>query len=288
MIGRRVTYQARRVTFNFGGERRRLGSSLVSGFACGTSASSTRVSAQTPSARSFALIQTSLYCASTKSMMPHYKDLLSRVGRETGCDLRAKTENDFKNPVWKSLSKRQLLIKHHCETVLLQVQYLLDMLNDEDYVQTLPGFFHATIGAHIRHTLQHVHHVTDMVGSHPEDVTTLSYDTRERNDTIETSRAKALHDTKKCLTVLSNMEADDFMLTVHAEFIGNSETGKKYAVSSSIERELSFVAHHATHHLALVNLMMKSLGYSVQKDVGVAHSTVMYHKGMQAGSAEER
>lgn len=215
--------------------------------------------------------------------MPHYNEVLSRVGRDVGERdkiLGSVKEYDGKRAHWKSLSKRQILIKKHCETVLLQTQYLLEMCNDEDYVTRLPQFFNATIGAHIRHSLQHVHHVLNMVGSHPEDVTTLTYDERERGEKLEKNREKAVRENVRCLSVLSNMEADDFVLLVHAEFIGDAESGKKYAVSSTIERELSFVAHHATHHLALVNLMMKSLGYSVEKNVGIANSTVMHHQSI--------
>ena len=67
---------------------------------------------------------------------------------------------------------------------------------------------------------------------------------------------------------------------MHAEFVASASTGKKYAVESNIERELSFVAHHATHHLALINLMLKSEGYAVQKDIGLANSTRLHHETM--------
>ena len=231
-----------------------------------------------------ALKSISQFHSSSQGGMPHYKEVLSRVGREGKNRLGSVKEYDGKKTQWKSLSARQILIKKHCETVLCQTSYLLEECNDEDYVKMLPQFFNATIGAHIRHLLQHIHHVLDMVGSRPEDVTTLTYDSRERGDKVEKNRENALQDTSRCLSVLDSMEADDFVLSVHAEFIGDVETGKKYAVASTIERELSFVAHHATHHLALVNLMMKSLGYSVNKDVGVANSTVMHHKDIQPRS----
>jgi uncharacterized damage-inducible protein DinB len=221
----------------------------------------------------------SQFHSSNQRDLPHYNEVLSRVGRDGKKKILGSVkEYDGKRAHWKSLSKRQILIKKHCETVLRQTAYLLEICNDEDYVKKLPDFFNATIGAHIRHLLQHTHHVLDMVGSHPEDVTTLTYDDRERGEKLERSREKALRDNSRCLSVLESIEADDFVLLVHAEFIGDAESGKKYAVSSTIERELSFVAHHATHHLALINLMLKSLGYNVYKNVGIANSTAMHHK----------
>ena len=47
-----------------------------------------------------------------------------------------------------------------------------------------------------------------MVGSRPEDVTTLTYDSRERGDKVEKNRENALQDTSRCLSVLDSMEAE--------------------------------------------------------------------------------
>ena len=45
-------------------------------------------------------------------------------------------------------------------------------------------------------------------------------------------------------------------------------------MASTVARELSFVAHHAVHHLSMMKLMLKEQGYHVDEDVGKANSTV--------------
>lgn len=181
---------------------------------------------------------------------------------------------------WKALKKRQELLKTHCREVLEQKRMLLEIISDEDYTKKIPAFFDAAPSAHVRHSLQHISRVLDLVGGHIEDATTLCYDDRERKNDIEFSRSKAIKLTDKMISILDEMQSEDFTLPVHAEFVGSATTGKKYAVESSIERELSFVAHHATHHLAMVNLMLKSGGYAVQKDIGLANSTRLHHSSM--------
>jgi hypothetical protein len=205
--------------------------------------------------------------SSSKVNLPHYQQVLDRVGRGDTTTKRA-------------LNKRQELLKDHCRDVLRQKLMLLELISDDDYIKTVPAFFNATVAAHVRHSLQHMRRVLDLVGCETEDATTLCYDDRERNDEVEKNKGKAIKAITKLLTVLDTMQADDFLLPVHAEFVANAESGKKYAIMSSVEREMSFVAHHATHHLALINLMMKSLDYVVEKDIGLANSTKIHHSSM--------
>ena len=190
------------------------------------------------------------------------------------------TETDNNEDVWRALKKRQSLLKTHCREVLEQKRLLLETVSDEDYTKKIPAFFDTSPSAHIRHSLQHIGRVLELVGSQIEDATTLCYDDRERKNDIENNRALAIKFTDKMIGILDEMNSDDFRLPVHAEFIGSAVTGKKYAVESSIERELSFVAHHATHHLAMINLMLKSAGYPVQKDIGLANSTRIHHSSL--------
>jgi hypothetical protein len=199
------------------------------------------------------------------------------VGDSSGDRVRGKED------AWKALKKRQSLLKTHCREVLEQKKVLLEMVSDEDYVKRIPAFFDAAISAHVRHSLQHIQRVLSLVGSHIEDATTLCYDDRERKNDVEKSRAKAIKLTDKMIGILDGMQSEDFLLPVHAEFVASASSGNsngKYAVESSIERELSFVAHHATHHLALISLMLKSEGYAVTKDIGLANSTRLHHATM--------
>lgn len=47
-------------------------------------------------------------------------------------------------------------------------------------------------------------------------------------------------------------------------------------LQSTLERELWFVVHHATHHAALIRSICVEIGLTVLKDFGVAPSTLAH------------
>lgn len=48
-------------------------------------------------------------------------------------------------------------------------------------------------------------------------------------------------------------------------------------MTSSREREISFVAHHGVHHIAMIRLMMAELNCDIQDEtMGLANSTIIH------------
>mmetsp|Transcript_23287 Transcript_23287/g.72934 ORF Transcript_23287/g.72934 Transcript_23287/m.72934 type:complete len:446 (+) Transcript_23287:174-1511(+) len=116
----------------------------------------------------------------------------------------------------------------------------------------------ASIGMHMRHSLDHCARVADALGS--SETPTLRYDTRDRGTTVETdpalavARVRAIRD-----SVVGAIAADATIVErrVVAEF-ALSATESLHEMPSTVERELAFVAHHAYHHLALIRLIALS------------------------------
>ncbi len=168
------------------------------------------------------------------------------------------------------------LVKQHAVASLIQTRSLLRELTDADYVKKIPRFYDQSIGSHIRHSLSHFDRVCDNV----QNGDILHYDVRERNTAVENHKEAADARIQHLITVINDMHVSyatqisvEFMSPVHAE----SSEPTSYIIKSNLMRELSFVAHHNTHHLALVRLMMDHLGYQVEdRTIGKLSISLLY------------
>ena len=163
------------------------------------------------------------------------------------------------------------LLKKHALTVLRSTHDLLDRIDDDDYYTPIAKFSNASVGMHFRHSLDHVEKV---LSGYTIADTIVNYDRRERKSVIEHDRMYAIEKTAALIDQIDALPEDDFSGNgLQVSFMADSE-GQEYVMQSSLIRELSFVAHHATHHLAMVKVMMESLGYDIDDTVGKANSTM--------------
>lgn len=162
------------------------------------------------------------------------------------------------------------LIKRQGVSVLNQGRDALLMLQSSDYIKKCPNFYNASVGGHMRHILDHYQRV---VYSHQNSSLVLNYDERKRDTLIETNLSSAIESIDEMISTIPSL---DLARTVEVSFMGDDKTFEAYTMSSTVERELSFVAHHGVHHLATVKMIMQSLGYSfaANSTIGVAVSTV--------------
>ena len=173
------------------------------------------------------------------------------------------------------------LIAYQALGILSQKRTVLETVNAEDYIRKLPAFFNGSIGAHIRHSLDHFQSLlTAMRNANDTDMDRLvDYDTRKRNTDIETDIAVALRAVQNVELQLRSLSDKDLGSAIlRVSFIGEIESGSynQYTVSSQYWRELSFVSHHAVHHLSMMKVMLTSMGYELpaEANIGVAFSTV--------------
>lgn len=150
---------------------------------------------------------------------------------------------------------------------------LLSALCKDDYSVKLPKFFGASLGSHFRHVLDHFACCVGYEGA-PH---VMDYDKRTRGTLIETDRGAALELNMQLLSAISTSSSTghNFDSPVFVRFMHSAQDGATFDCPSTYGRELAFAAHHATHHHALIKLMMGEMGYDTSRllGVGVAVST---------------
>lgn len=164
--------------------------------------------------------------------------------------------------------------------VLEQGETLLAGLADDHYTTPVPVAFHATIGGHYRHCLDHVRSLLEAAGAGP-----LDYDRRERGTPVETSRHAALAVTRElwagCAALPSACLNRPLPVTCKTSY---ATTGSQTA-DSTVGREAMYAVAHAVHHYALIRIMAGLLGVNLSADFGVAPSTLRHRTAGTAGGA---
>lgn len=163
------------------------------------------------------------------------------------------------------------MINHYKET-LNQALTVLQLLSDDDYT-VQPKAELSSIGAHIRHIIDHFNAVRLGLRTGVVD-----YERRSRGGELERDKKAAVSELTQLIAWLDHLQHETLFinLNVRAEIsvgepcIANAQT--------SLNRELMFVASHAVHHYALVNIILHTLGYQVGTGFGVAASTFQSFK----------
>jgi len=149
---------------------------------------------------------------------------------------------------------------------LRQGQRLIARLDDSAYCEPLPPLSRSSVGAHVRHTLDHftslLHGVADGV---------VDYDRRERDTQIERDRASAVAAIRELERALAEAQLrSDRDLSV---LVDSGERGPRATSRSTLQRELQFCIAHTVHHYAIVALLLRARGIEVDAGFGVAPST---------------
>jgi uncharacterized damage-inducible protein DinB len=151
---------------------------------------------------------------------------------------------------------------------LVDLAVLLEATPDLAYLSRPEGGVSGSVGAHVRHCLDHVRAVLDAA-----DGAVLSYDRRERDTAVEHNRTLgilALRQQGSRLEALVGRPADQ-PLDLQAQVDCNGATVE---VASSLGRELVFVLQHTIHHKAIVALLLAARGVTIPPRFGYAPSTV--------------
>ena len=182
-----------------------------------------------------------------------------------------------------STSKKKVydnpLVRSQALVMLAQHTTILNMISCDDYTKKCSKYFDASIGGHIRHSLDHfqrvVHFDEKPFNKEPENTSNIliNYDERQRDTLIQTDKKAALEAVRIMVVKIPNLKLEN---EISVSFMGNEKTFESYQMKSSIERELSFASHHSIHHLATIKFMMSDLGYQFEKDspIGIATSTI--------------
>jgi hypothetical protein len=157
------------------------------------------------------------------------------------------------------------------EDVLSQGLALLFELQDATYSRTADAPFHASIGGHYRHVLEHFESLVKGLPARE-----INYDTRKRNLRMQSEVTYASVATCDLLRALRRCSAET--LSRNCKVINSVGYGSSQPVSmdSNFGRELAYCIGHAIHHYAIIRLLCHELGVSVPAEFGVAPSTLKH------------
>lgn len=145
----------------------------------------------------------------------------------------------------------------------------------------------ASVGQHFRHSTDHMELVVKTIQKENKYTRNeIHYDVRVRGGPDETdidAAEERILRMKRALIASDNEEANgEEKDTVLACFmLSGDPTDDEFMLSSTIERELGFVAHHSIHHLAMIKVIathtLKLLPLcDLPVDFGKAPSTIVY------------
>lgn len=134
----------------------------------------------------------------------------------------------------------------------------------------------ASIGAHMRHALEHVACLVEGI-----DAGVVDYDARRRDPTLEQSPDAALAAIERLEDGLRALDTRGLAQPLTVRESADSESAPA-ETASSIGRELTFVSGHAIHHIEIAGLVAALQGIDVPADWGVAFSTAA-HRGQPCG-----
>jgi uncharacterized damage-inducible protein DinB len=156
--------------------------------------------------------------------------------------------------------------------VVEQAISLLDDISLTDYQASLKPHFSSSIGAHIRHIVDHFLAIVDAADSGE-----INYNKRNRHGEVEQFPQKAIASLEEISAWLADTCSHTLLnrkVKVTTE-IDISHT-KSTTCESTVERELVFVASHAIHHYALIRIIRNMQGKELPEFFGYAPATITH------------
>ncbi len=133
------------------------------------------------------------------------------------------------------------------------------------------------VGPHLRHVIEHYEAL--LFRADPESV---NYDARPRDPELETDpqcarrRLLAVHD------LLSACVLGALHAPLHLRGLGGLAGDSDFVVTSSLGRELVFLASHTVHHFALLAGHCRQQGIALPEGFGLAPATRAHQRGSAA------
>lgn len=155
-------------------------------------------------------------------------------------------------------------------SLLEQINEFISSLPEGQYAAAPPAHLAGTIGAHIRHCLDHV---AVLAAAQPN--ATLDYDHRDRGTPVEQDPQAARSTITKLVQQLETLDRMEIDAALHAT-LAMSPHHRPHNYATTLGREVAFVLSHTVHHQALLAAAARAAGHDVPHDFGVAPATLAH------------
>jgi len=173
------------------------------------------------------------------------------------------------------------IIDGNLEVLEQGAQLVLD-LTDAQYNTAVATYACSSIGQHFRHILDMYQAILPALAEtrHQGITTVIDYDNRRRGATVETQRKAALEELGTIKHKIEQRTAP-LCLPVDVKTEVCLENTRYALIPSTLARELAFISSHAVHHFALINVIAKMLGASLDQAFGVAPASATHLRAQQ-------
>ena len=163
-------------------------------------------------------------------------------------------------------------LKEACRDILTQLSGLLSQIKTSDYNKPITSLNDATIGQHIRHTIEFF---TCLMFNYQKGV--INYDEREHDRIIEIDKEVALEIISKLHRLVDSVNGNP-ALSLHVNY--DLSKTEDMIIETNLERELAYNIEHAIHHMAIIKIGINEIGnyIKIPTHFGVAISTVRFRK----------
>lgn len=150
------------------------------------------------------------------------------------------------------------------EKIISDLIHLLLQMSDTDYSKKIERLNNATIGQHVRHSIEMYQLIINVCN-----VNEVDYSNRKRDLYLETSSNYAI----ECLQIIQQQIIQEDRVL----YVKNNE--EEVAALSSYKREISYCTEHLIHHMALIKVaLQETKHYNINDTFGVAPSTIKYRQ----------
>lgn len=155
-------------------------------------------------------------------------------------------------------------------SILSQLEVLVQELSDGEYRAPADILHSATIGQHVRHTLEFFICLQNGVATG-----LVNYDARAHNRDLETARELALTTLQAVKRFLGEQPPRD-ELWLASDY--SAHLDEPVRIVTNFQRELAYNIEHAIHHMALIRIGLKEIAphLRVPRNFGVAVSTLRH------------
>lgn len=159
-----------------------------------------------------------------------------------------------------------------CFEILGQLENTVDQIHSDDFIRPSQSLSNATLGQHLRHTLEFFICLEKGFGSG-----VINYDNREHNKLVESDKFLALATIGRIREFVEKQKSDK---PLQLEVGYERHTNITVAVSTNYFRELTYNIEHAIHHMAIMKIGVREVAPYVKlaDHFGVAVSTVRYQE----------